>query len=178
MTVAELYEQNFRFVWRVLRRLGVSEADVPDAVQDVFIVVHRKLASYEERGSVRTWLVAICMRVASDRRRLAHVRRHVLDSDSLERCADSGSDGDEVTDRREGLALLETILDELPLEQRAVFALFELEGYSGEEIATLLSVPLGTVYSRLRLARQAFRSHVGRRRAQSFPRLPRAGGLR
>jgi RNA polymerase sigma-70 factor, ECF subfamily len=177
MTFRDIYEEHFRFVWRVLRRLGVREADAEDAVQDVFVVVHRKLDAYEARGRVRTWLFAICMRVAADRRRLADVRRQVSDTDAVERRQDADDLGAKM-EQRESLALLETILDELPLEQRAVFVMFELEGCTGDEIAELLELPLGTVYSRLRLARQTFQAKLSRRQAAGARCASRAGGVR
>ena len=65
------------------------------------------------------------------------------------------------------MAILDEILSEMPVEQRAVFVLFELEEMSGEEIAALLSVPEGTVRSRLRLARRAFTKSVNSRQHQS-----------
>src|SRR5689334_15233045 len=77
LTFKEVYEEQFRFVWRSLRRLGVRESDVADAAQDVFLVVHRRLGEFEGRSKVSTWLYGICYRVARDRRRLAHVRHHV-----------------------------------------------------------------------------------------------------
>ena len=70
-TFKEVYEEQFRFVWRSLRRLGVRESDVADAAQDVFLVVHRRLDEFEGRSKVSTWLYGICYRVARDRRRLA-----------------------------------------------------------------------------------------------------------
>src|SRR5262245_35307868 len=124
----EVYEEHFRFVWRSLRRLGVPEADVADAVQDVFLVVHRRLGDFEGRSKVTTWLFAIAMRVARDRRRLAHVRREGLDESKVLAQIDGRGDASSEAERRQAVALVETVLDELPLEQRAVFTLFELDG--------------------------------------------------
>src|SRR5580704_3604655 len=152
-----IYDEHFRFVWRSLRRLGVPESDVADAVQDVFIVVHRRLGEFERRSKVTTWLYSICYRVARDRRRSAHVRRRADDDGQIEERADDRADVAAAAEHRQGLALLEAILDELPLDQRAVFTLFELESMGGETIAETLEIPLGTVYSRLRIAREAFR---------------------
>jgi RNA polymerase sigma-70 factor (ECF subfamily) len=166
MTFNQVYEEHFRFVWRSLRRLGVRESDVPDAVQDVFLVVHRRLAEFEGRSKVTTWLFGICFRVAHDRRKLAHVRRRAGDEEPLLDCADERADVAAEAERRQGLALLEAILEELPLEQRAVFTLFELEGMSGEDIAETLEIPLGTAYSRLRIARDAFRRAIARLNAK------------
>jgi RNA polymerase sigma-70 factor (ECF subfamily) len=176
MTFQEVYDEHVRFAWRSLRRLGVREADVSDAVQDVFVVVHRKLPEFEGRSKVTTWIYGICLRVARDRRRLSFERRRALDDDALEERVDEGADVGALAERREGLALLERVLDELPIEQRAVFTLFELEQLSGDQIAELCQVPLGTVYSRLRLAREAFRAALGRLQAKERFRGARAGG--
>jgi RNA polymerase sigma-70 factor (ECF subfamily) len=166
MTLGEIYRAHFRFVWRALRRLGVAESDTQDATQEVFLVVHRKLAEFEGRSQMTTWLFSICLHVARSRRRKAHVRLEVSDDSSLEAHEDSSADLDAGLQRRQGLALLDSILDGMDLDQRVVFSLFELEGLSGEEIAALLEVPLGTVYSRLRLGREAFRQSLSRAQAK------------
>ena len=178
MTFQEVYQEHFRFVWRSLRRLGVRESDVADAVQDVFVVVHRKIADFEGRSKVTTWLFGICLRVARDRRRLAHVRHDVSDEVTLSEKADERADVAAEAERRQGMAVLEAILDELPIEQRAVFTLFELDGLNGEAIAELLEIPVGTVHSRLRLARDAFRQILSRRHARERFRMAAAGGVR
>src|SRR4051812_36054421 len=138
MTFESVYGEHFRFVWRSLRRLGVREADVADAVQDVFIVVHRKLAEFEGRAKITTWLYGISFRVARDRRRLAEARRARAEESELDDHADERVDVAAEVERRQGLAVLDAILDELPLDQRAVFTLFELDGMKGEEIAEML----------------------------------------
>jgi RNA polymerase sigma-70 factor (ECF subfamily) len=171
MTFKEIYDEHFRFVWRSLRRLGVRESDVPDAVQDVFLVVHRRLADFEGRSKLSTWLFGICFRVAGDRRKLAHVRRRDGGDEPLLDCADERADVGAEAERRQGLAMLGAILDEMPLEQRAVFTLFELEGMSGDDIAETLEIPLGTAYSRLRIARDMFRRSVTRLNAKDHFRL-------
>lgn len=165
MTFREVYNEHFRFVWRTLRALGVQERDAPDAVQDVFIVVHRKLPEFEARAKLTTWLFGICYRVASDRRRLAHVRRELPDHETLEARVDEGASPAQQAERRQEFALLERALGTLPDEQRAVFILFEINGSPCEEIAETLGAPLGTIYSRLRLAREAFRRALARLQA-------------
>lgn len=175
MTFGEVYAQHFRFVWRSLRRLGVPESDAPDGVQDVFLIVHRRLPEFEGRSKITTWLYSICFRVARDRRKLAHIRRRAQDDEPFLDCADDRTDVGAEAERRQALALLERMLDDLPLEQRAVFTLFELDGMRGEEIAELLDVPLGTVHSRLRLARDAFRRSVARLNARDQFWLGRRG---
>lgn len=179
-----VYDEHFRFVWRSLRRLGVPESDVADAAQDVFLVVHRRLDEFEGRSKVTTWLYGICYRVARDRRRLAHVRRRADDDEGqMDERADERADVAAAAERKQGMEMLEAILDDLPLEQRAVFTLFELDGVGGEGIAEMLEIPLGTVYSRLRIAREQFKKTLARMQARErfvtdggAPR--RAGGER
>ena len=173
MPLETIYRSQFRFVWRSLRRLGVPERDLPDAVQDVFVVVHDKLGEFEGRSRIETWLYGIALRIASDRRRRASSRLEVFDT-AIDRPGEVPSPS-AATERREGLELLERILDALPLEQRAVFTLFEIDGQSCDSIAELLDVPLGTVYSRLRLARQAFEKKLGALHAREGFRA-QAGG--
>jgi RNA polymerase sigma-70 factor (ECF subfamily) len=172
----EVYDEHFRFVWRSLRRLGVPESDVADAVQDVFLVVHRRLGEFEGRCKVTTWLYGISYRVARDRRRLAHVRRCSSDEGQIDERIDERADVAAAAERRQGLELLESILDEMPIEQRAVFTLFELDAMGGDAIAEMLEIPLGTVYSRLRIAREQFRRSLSR--IQARDRFRAAGGER
>jgi RNA polymerase sigma-70 factor (ECF subfamily) len=162
MTFEDLYEQNFEFVWRTLRRLGVPAADLPDVAQEVFLVVHRRLADFEERGKVKAWLFRIAARAARDRRRRAHVRREVAAETSVAEALDPKPDPSMSLERADDRALLERALAALDQDQREVFTAFELEGLSGQAIATALEIPLGTVYSRLRLGRERFRQGVAR----------------
>lgn len=163
----QVYDEHFRFVWRSLRRLGVREADVADATQEVFVIVHRKLDEFEGRSKMTTWLFGICMRVARDHRNSRAVRREVVtDGGVMADRPDEAADAVTELDRRRRRALLEKILDELPEEQRTVFVLFELEGLPGYEVAELLDVPTGTVHSRLRLARETFRRSLARVQAR------------
>jgi RNA polymerase sigma-70 factor (ECF subfamily) len=177
----EIYDAHFAFVWKSLRRLGMREADVPDAAQEVFLVVHRKLGEFEGRSKITTWLFGIALRVARDRQRLASARQKTSDDGALASFADESVDVHGDAEKREGLALLEAVLDTLPLEQRAVFCLFELDGMSTSEIAEVCDIPLGTVYTRLRLAREAFQRQVARIRARTEFRegnaRPRALGV-
>jgi RNA polymerase sigma-70 factor (ECF subfamily) len=164
-----VYRAHFPFVWRSLRRLGVPERDLPDAVQDVFLVVHARLAEFDFEHRLTTWLYAIALRVASHRRRRAATRNEVLGEDH------EPSAEDQPAPFVEQRALLDRCLDALPLEQRAVFTLFELEGMTGQEIATLLDIPAPTVHSRLRLARETFRLVLRRAKARDEFELVRTG---
>ena len=132
-----------------------------DSTQEVFMVVHRKLNTFET-GSIRAWLYAICLRVASEYRRRAHVRREVVESDPVGDASDRGPSPATEAERAQAFGMLNVALDALPLEQRAVFSAFELEEMTCNEIAEAFEMPLGTVYSRLRLARESFARTIGR----------------
>jgi RNA polymerase sigma-70 factor (ECF subfamily) len=161
----DLYIAHFDYVWAALRRLGVRESDAQDIAQKVFLVAYRKLAEFENRAAIRTWLFRIAVNAASDYRRSAPIRREVAtepaDIDFLSGEA-SKEDLAEQSDRRKRLAVAEAVLHKLPEAQRVVFVLFELEDLPGSEIAALLGISLGTVRSRLRLARQTFEREAKR----------------
>ena len=175
MTLERIYEQHADFVYRNLRRLGVPSGDLGDAMQEVFLTVHRTLAEFEGRSSVATWLFTICRSVARDRRQRAHRRYEVADDDRLDQEPALGPELALVLEQREKLVLLDQLLETLDEEQRLVFVLFELENMTGSEIAQALGIPSGTVFSRLRLARVAFRAALGRHRAADERPLLRAG---
>jgi RNA polymerase sigma-70 factor, ECF subfamily len=149
-----MYEAQLDFVWRNLRRLGVSEADVDDKAQEVFVVAHRRFSDFEERGhGPRAWLFQIVLRVASDARR--HKRRHPIDPDggvAQDRQSIAPSQADAI-DIRQQLDLLDRALRSIEMGKRAVLVLHEVEEMTAPEVAEVLGIPLNTVYSRLRVAR-------------------------
>jgi len=165
LEVAAVYEEHFDFVWRSVRRLGVAERALDDAVQEVFIVVHRRLADFEGRSSLKSWLFAIARRVAKDHRRRASRkdRTEALPEVLADPHARSPLEGAE---RAQAVRLLYEILDSLDDDKREVFILAELEQMTVPEIAAAISVNLNTVYSRLRAARQAFEKALARQQAQ------------
>jgi RNA polymerase sigma-70 factor (ECF subfamily) len=149
------YREHFAAVWRVVRRLGIPEKDAVDAAQEVFVIAYRRWHEFEGRSSTKTWLFGIAYRVAAGRRRSAPSKREVIGEDALHG-AEPLLDAVREQENRELMRLLERVLDRLPIEQRVVFTLFEMEGMTGDEIAEALELPAGTVRSRLRLARRAF----------------------
>ena len=159
----EVYAAHVGFVWRVLRTLGVHDAVIEDAVQDVFVVVHRRLGEWEGRAAITTWLFAIARRVAGGHRRRAS-RRAAQSveplSDELPDDRPGGGDPFAEISRAQAAATVLAILDQLDDDKRAVFALVELEQLSVPEVARMLDLNLNTAYSRLRLARQAFEAAV------------------
>jgi RNA polymerase sigma-70 factor, ECF subfamily len=149
----DVYARHFAFVWRVLRTLGVPEAGVEDAAQDVFVVVHRRLCEFEGRAALTTWLFAIARRVASAHRRKGAARAYdePLDDDPA-----GAADTFAAFSRAQAAATVMAILDTMDEDKRIVFALVELEQLSVPEVARMLEINLNTAYSRLRLARHAF----------------------
>ena len=151
-TFDEVYAQHAPFVWRILRTFGVAEAQIEDAVQDVFVVVHRRLREWQGRAQVTTWLFAIARRVASSYRRRggAHPTEELVDEHEAE------ADTFAAMSRAQAAATVVNILQQLDEDKRAVFALVELEQLTVPEVARMLDINLNTAYSRLRLARAAF----------------------
>lgn len=160
-----VYEQYFDFVWRSCRRLGVPERTVDDAVQDVFIVVHRRLCDFEGRSSLKSWIFGIARRVAKDhRRRISRKERaEALPETIADPRARSPLD---TAERRQAVKLLHELLESLDDDKREVFVLAELEQMTVPEIASSIEVNVNTVYSRLRAARKAFDKAVRRHRAK------------
>ena len=164
----EIYASNVDFVWRSLKRLGVVAASLDDAVQEVFVVVHRRLGDFEGRSTVRTWLYGIALRVARDHRRSRQARTpHEQISDTLPDTASPVPD--EAVARVQAVETLDRLLGELDDDKREVFVLAEIEQLSAPEMAEVLGANVNTVYSRLRAARRAFeqaleRYHARRRR--------------
>jgi RNA polymerase sigma-70 factor (ECF subfamily) len=176
MTLEEVYARHADFVWRCLRRQGVPPDDAGDAIQEVFLAVHRALASFEGRSSMQTWLFTICRRVARDRRQRAHVRREVPRSDAPDEDVDQRADAAARLEHNDRLSLLEKVLAQLEPELRDVFVLFEIEDLTGEEISQALSIPAGTAYSRLQLARKEFKRAVARIEAGRSSPVAHVGG--
>ncbi len=162
--VDAIFEAHAVFVWRTLARMGVHEDDVPDLLQDVFVVVQRKLSSFDRTARITTWLFAIAARVVANHRRALRRRRDVYAAAAPTAHGESSEDPETIAARHELRTRLTAALDRLAPEHRAVFVMFELEGLSGEEIARELDVPLGTIHSRLYNARKrllaALQSHL------------------
>jgi RNA polymerase sigma-70 factor, ECF subfamily len=152
MDFRAMYDEHVAFVFRTLSRLGVPDRVLPDAVQEVFTVAYRSMERFEGRSSMKTWLFGIARRVASDVRRSAPMRREVLEDETPD-VADSKSDVASWAERTEALGRAEALIRALPEEQQLVFALFEVEEWTGAEIAEATDVSVATVHSRLRLAR-------------------------
>lgn len=161
---------HFDFVWRSLRRLGLSPVDADDGAQEVFLVASRKLSSILLESEKR-FLFATALRVASTRRRGQKRRREEprswLGEETPEPERERSEPGPErLAELSHARRELSQILDAMKDEQRAVFVLYELEELTVPEIASLLELPIGTVSSRLRGAREEFEASLKRLRAR------------
>lgn len=165
----EVYDAHFDFVYRLARRAGVPEAACDDAVQEIFLVVHRKLPEFEGRSSLRTFIYAIARRVARDQR---EKRAHRTLGDPLgDGDVATGSGDPEATlAARQAAQVVADILGHMDEGRREVFELAELEGFSGAEIAEALSMNANTVHSQLREARREFAAAVARLHAKEAHR--------
>ena len=162
-TFEEVYEAHFGFVWRCVVSRGVPRSACDDVVQEVFLVVHRKLASFEGRSSLRTWLWTIVRRVVRD-----HLRKRGNASEGEPLAEDQASSWlgpAEALEQKAAVEILDALLARMPESQREVFVMYEVEEMTGGEIAEALGVNENTVRTRLRAARQIFNSGTSRQRA-------------
>lgn len=164
VALRQLVVAHLDFVWRALRRLGVLPGDVDDAAQRVFLIANEKLSNIEA-GRERSFLIGVAVRVASHARR--SYQRRQQGEQRWSSPAEANPDPEQLTQELEARALLDRVLDTMPDGLRAVFVLFELEELSIAETAQLLSLPRGTVATRLRRAREVFHAQARLARARS-----------
>ena len=157
-TLEEVYRAHARFVWRAVRRFGVPDGSVEDVMQEVFLVVRRRLHEYDGRAAMTTWLYSIARGVASNHRR----RR--LREDQRIRLVDPqpapAPDPEHTTAENEAAAFVREFVQTLDDDKRLIFELVDLEGQSVADVARATGIKLNTAYSRLRLAREAFQRAV------------------
>ena len=162
-----VYDAGFRHAWHTLRRLGVAERDLEDAAHEVFVVVHRHLATLDARRPVKPWLTGIAWRVASDERRRARHRREALGVPV--EAPHPAPPPDLQLEAAEARSLVHRALQHLDMDRRVVFVMAELDGATAPEISESLGIALNTVYSRLRVARERFARAVRRLAAGDSP---------
>ena len=162
LEVRTIYREHGRFVWLSLQRLGIHPSDLDDVAQDVFVVVHRRLDTFDRRARISTWLFGICMRVAANYRRRRRWTHEVLSGGGEQDRPSGLAAADDVLVRREQRELAERALNRLEMAKRATFVMFEIESLSCLEIAELMNVPVGTVYSRLHSARRQLEKNLSR----------------
>jgi len=170
----EIYDQHFDFVWRTARRLGAAGDAIDDVVQEVFLVVHRRM-SEPRTCTLRAWIYGVTVHtVRNHRRSLRRKDAHAghgpsVDPDAIANRHDDSPESS--AERAEAARTIHRVLEELDEEKREVFVLVELEELTTSEVALVLDLNTNTVSSRLRLAREGFAEGVRRYRARDEWRL-------
>jgi RNA polymerase sigma-70 factor (ECF subfamily) len=172
-SLRRLFDAHYAPIWRLLRRLGVPAAQLDDAAQEVFWVAARKFVDIEP-GREQAFLYGVALRVASNDHRRRKSVPETADLDALALHSDDRPSPEEELEHRQTRALLDIVLDRMPIELRTVFVLCELEELEVRDVAALEGVPIGTASSRLRRAREEFSAIAKRVRATLVAR----GGLR
>jgi RNA polymerase sigma-70 factor, ECF subfamily len=171
------YGEHVDYVFRVLRRLGVRPADVPDVVQEAFVIAWRKRSELDPGRSVRAWLFGVAFRLAAAERRRAWFRlgRPITEADSLDPRLTPAQAAEVASELR----LLDAALSELPLKWRALLMLHDLDEQPMSDVALALGIPEKTGFSRLHAARRAFRQAIRRRQLTELhitPTFPTSKG--
>jgi RNA polymerase sigma-70 factor (ECF subfamily) len=151
-----IFQEQFRYVWNSLRRLGIQDRDLEDMAHEVFVRVHDQLPLFDPSRPLRPWLFSLTLGIATNYRRLARHRLQLMAEPP--EVTDLARRADETLEQNEQAMLVHAALQDVGLEQRAVLVLHELDGCPIPEVATTLGLSLNTAYSRLRLGREAFRS--------------------
>lgn len=165
VSASDLFRLHARFVASLLRRLGLPEDDIDDAVQEVFVLAHRYGGYRPGPAQPTTWLASIAINVSRNAKRQSRRRAYPDELVVAEAISNAPTPFDRAS-VAESLARLQAILDGLDEDHRVVFLLHEIHGEPGPAIAAALGVPVGTVYSRLHTARErvsaAYRSAAAR----------------
>lgn len=164
-TIAEVFDAHGAYVARILCCLGVPDVDIADVVQEVFLVVHRRLEGFEGRSSLRTWLYAICLRHAARARERGARRREDCFAQTPEPEERAPTPFDALAKDQALVAAL-ALLEGIDADKRAVFVLYEVEQLTMPEVAEVLGCPAQTAYARLYAARKAIARAVRARRAR------------
>lgn len=167
LTITEVHAEYAQFVFRTLQQLGARPADLQDLHQEVFIAVHEKLQTYDPSRPMKPWLFTFCWNIIGNYRDRSCNKNELVEVKVME----AGDHAHNVTPEKlleeaQRRKVLDEVLDDLDLDKRVVFVMFEIDEMRGEDIANDLGIPLNTVYSRLRLARIAFNAAVIRRQAR------------
>ena len=171
---AEIYKTYLSFVWSTARHLGVDSGELDDVVQDIFIVIHRRLHTVVRPESIRSWIYSIVRRTVSTYRRTKRSKIVRVATELQEPAASQPSSAtpQQLAEQSEQAQLLWTLLEKLDAAKREVFVLTELEDMTAPEIAAAVEIPLNTVYSRLRAARQELEAALQRHHARTLKRDP------
>ncbi len=165
----ELYHIYFNFVWSCTRRMGVGESELDDVVQDIFITIHGRISTLEQPDSLRSWIYGIIRRTAYAHHRARRTKAASAAALNLERELQYPQQPSplELAEQSDHVKLLWSLLEKLDPSRREVLVLAELDGMTAPEIANALDIPMNTVYSRLRTARQELDAALARHDAQT-----------
>ena len=161
---AELYHQQFGYVWHTLRHLGVPERELADVTHDVFIVIYHRYHLFDSGRPLRPWLFGVAFRVTSDYLRLGRNSRETVRDDIDP--ADGAPSAADLLETRDAQQLVSDALASLDLERRAVLVAHDFDGSPGPMVADALGIPLKTMYYRLRTGREQFAAAVRRIQAR------------
>src|SRR5215831_9617670 len=167
LTLERIYAEHFEFVYRLAARLGGKQIDPEDAAQEVFLIVARKLDTFDGSSQLTTWLYGITLNVVRATRRRQRLLGWFESKDALPH-----EPAIETIDRaevREAHRIAYEILDRMSAKKREVFILAEFEGLACEEIARIVETKTETVWSRLHYAREEFAQAVARRQKKEAP---------
>lgn len=154
----DVFQRELNYVFRTLRRLGISPSEVEDLAQEVFLALRRSWSDYDQERPIRPYLFGIAFRIAS-----AHQRKRNREvAFGIVEPADAGPWPDEALQSKQARAMILAALERIPLPRRAVLVMHDLDDVSIREIAAVLAIPLFTVYSRLRKARGELETAVRR----------------
>jgi RNA polymerase sigma-70 factor, ECF subfamily len=165
LSFERVYEDFFDFVYRNARRLGVPLSAADDVVQEVFVVLHRRLAEYDGRATLQSWIFGILANSVRDYRRSFRRKQAPLvraEDDAQLGPASSSASPELRTQLKQDLALLMKLLDDLPEAQRELIVLADLEQMNVPEICQCIGGNSHTVYSRLRVARENLKAKLAR----------------
>ena len=171
-----VYDDMVEYIWNTVCRMGVRGSDVDDVVQEVFVIVFRRLPEFEGRAQLKTWIFGIMVHVVQH-----HFRTHARKPG--DRATDKGTEIQNLVanqdrgparelERTEALRVLDQLLLELDDAKRVVFVLAEIEQMTLAEIAQALAANVNTVSTRLRAARRDFERALSRFHTRELERVP------
>lgn len=154
----DIFQRELNYVFRTLRRLGISPSEVEDLAQEVFLALRRSWTEYDPDRPIRPYLFGIAFRIASahQRKRNREVAFGVVEP------GDAGPWPDEALQSKQARAMVLAALERIPLPRRAVLVMHDLDDVPIREVASVLAIPLFTAYSRLRKARSELETAVRR----------------
>ena len=154
----EAFQNELDYIYRSLRRLGAPAAEWDDLAQEVFLALRHSWAEYDSQRPLRPYLFGIAFRItsASRRKRKREVTFGIVETD------DGAPNPDEALQTKQARALVLAALDRIPLERRAVLVMHDIDDVAVRDVAAALSIPLFTVYSRLRKARHELEAALRR----------------